>query len=57
MNATAEADKDLFGHPATGKVVTLTSITVYRIVDGRIAERWSEQAQGLIEQIGIKELN
>ena len=54
----AEVDRgshrgELFGHPATGKTVTMTSITIYRIVNGRIAERWSEQGAGLLEQLGI----
>ena len=43
----------LFGHPLTGKVVTLTGITIYRIVDGRIAERWAEHGLGVLEQLGI----
>jgi steroid delta-isomerase-like uncharacterized protein len=53
VSAQATHTGDLFGHPPTGKVVRLTSITVYRIVNGRIAERWSEQGQGLLEQLGI----
>lgn len=44
---------ELFGHPATGKPVTLSGIAIYRIVDGRIAERWAEQGLGVLEQLGI----
>jgi steroid delta-isomerase-like uncharacterized protein len=51
--ARATHTGDLFGHAATGRVVTLSSITIYRIVDGRIAERWSEQGLGVLEQLGI----
>lgn len=53
ISAHATHAGDLFGHPATGKVVTLTGITIYRIVDGRIAERWSEHGTGVLEQLGI----
>jgi steroid delta-isomerase-like uncharacterized protein len=42
----------LFGHPPTGRAVTLTGITIFRIVDGLIAERWAEGAS-LLEQLGI----
>lgn len=53
ISARATHTGELFGHPPTGTVVRLTSITIYRIVDGRIAERWSEQGLGLLEQLGI----
>ena len=53
VSARATHRGELFGHPATGKTVTMTSITIYRIVNGRIAERWSEQGAGLLEQLGI----
>jgi steroid delta-isomerase-like uncharacterized protein len=53
VSARATHTGDLFGHAPTGKVVSLTSITIYRIADGRIAERWSEQGLGLLEQLGI----
>jgi predicted ester cyclase len=44
---------ELFGHAPTGRVITLTGITIYRLVDGRIAERWSEQGMGVLDQLGI----
>ena len=53
VSARATHTGDLFGHAPTGRVVSLTSITIYRIVDGRIAERWSEQGLGVLEQLGI----
>jgi predicted ester cyclase len=53
VSARATHTGELFGHAPTGRVVTLTSITVYRIVDGRIAERWSEQGSGVLDQLGI----
>jgi predicted ester cyclase len=53
VSARATHTGELFGHPPTGKVVTLTGITIYRIVDGRIAERWAEHGLGVLEQLGI----
>jgi steroid delta-isomerase-like uncharacterized protein len=44
---------ELFGRPPTGRVVTLTSITIYRLTDGRIAERWTQHGVGILEQLGI----
>jgi len=32
----------LFGIPPSGRRVTLTGIEVYRLVDGRVAEMWTE---------------
>ena len=53
VSARATHTGELFGHAPTGRVVSLTSITIYRIVDGRIAERWSEQGRGLLEQLEL----
>ena len=44
---------ELFGHAGTGRVVTLTAIAMYRLEDGRIAERWAEHGQGVLDQLGI----
>jgi predicted ester cyclase len=44
---------ELFGHAPTGKVVTLTGITIYRLVDGQIVERWAEHGPGVLEQLGF----
>lgn len=44
---------ELFGHPPTGQVVTLTGITIYRLVDGQIVERWAEHGLGILDQLGI----
>lgn len=43
----------LFGHAPTGRVVTLTGITIYRLQAGRIVERWAEHGSGILEQLGI----
>src|SRR5688572_2179492 len=44
---------ELFGHAPTGRVVTLTAIAIYRVVDGRIAERWCDHGPGILEQLGL----
>jgi len=28
-------------------------ITIYRLVDGQIVERWAEQGKGVLDQLGI----
>jgi steroid delta-isomerase-like uncharacterized protein len=44
----------LFGAPATGCAVTMTGITMVRIVDGRIAESWvKNDTASLLKQIGV----
>jgi steroid delta-isomerase-like uncharacterized protein len=53
ISAQATHTGELFGHAPTGKVVTMTGIAIYRIVDGRIAERWADQTLGVLEQLGI----
>jgi steroid delta-isomerase-like uncharacterized protein len=46
-------DGELFGIPATGKQVTVSGITIDRIVDGRIAETWTNwDTLGLLQQLG-----
>jgi predicted ester cyclase len=41
------------GRPATGKAVTDTGVTIFRIEDGRIAEMWMVQdSLGLMRQLG-----
>jgi predicted ester cyclase len=42
------------GIPPTGKEATLTSIDIYRIVDGKIVEQWVEaNLLSLMQQLGI----
>lgn len=45
---------EIFGRPPTGKVVARPGISIYRIADGRIAEHWTEQGQGILEQLGLE---
>lgn len=45
---------ELLGIPPTGKQVTLTGITIYRLSDGKIVEeRGEEDALGLMQQLGV----
>jgi steroid delta-isomerase-like uncharacterized protein len=44
---------EIFGMPATGKVVTMTGLTLVRIVDRRIAESWvKNDVMALMNQLG-----
>jgi len=44
----------LLGVPATGKKVTWTGITIYRIVDGKVVEEQGEEDfLGLFRQVGL----
>jgi steroid delta-isomerase-like uncharacterized protein len=41
------------GVPATGKRVTLSGITLFRLVDGRLAEGWGcADLFGFLQQLG-----
>jgi predicted ester cyclase len=53
ISARATHTGELFGHAPTGRVITLTGIAIYRLVDGRIVERWADQGPGVLEQLGI----
>ena len=42
------------GIPPTGKEATLTSTDIYRIVDGKIVEQWTEANMlSLMQQLGV----
>jgi steroid delta-isomerase-like uncharacterized protein len=43
----------IFGFPSTGKPVTMTGLTMVRIVDGRVVESWvKNDVAGLMRQLG-----
>lgn len=43
---------EIFGIPATGNVVTMTGMTIVRIVDGRITDSWvKNDVMGLMNQL------
>lgn len=45
---------ELAGIPATGKQVTIEQIGIFRLVGGKIVERWViSDRQSLIQQLGI----
>lgn len=53
--ATGIHQGEFMGIAATGKAVTLTGITILRLADGKIAERWgSADMLGLMQQIGMQ---
>ncbi len=42
------------GIPPTGKEATVTSMDIYRIVNGKIVEQWTESNMlGLMQQLGV----
>jgi steroid delta-isomerase-like uncharacterized protein len=44
---------EIFGIPATGEVVTMTGMTIVRIVEGRITDSWvKNDVMGLMNQLG-----
>jgi predicted ester cyclase len=47
-------DGDLPGAPRTGNEMKMTSITIHRVANGKLAEKWSEKDMiGLLTQIGV----
>jgi len=50
----ATNDGELMGIPPTGKKVTFTGVTIYRIADGMQVENWwAWDALGLMKQLGV----
>ena len=53
-SAKGTHEGDLMGMPPTGKQSTVTGITIDRIVDGRIAESWTNwDTLGMLQQLGV----
>ncbi|MBD3884303.1 ester cyclase [Phormidium tenue FACHB-886] len=49
---------EIFGIPATGKAVTMTGLTLVRIVDGRIVESWvKNDVMALMNQLGASSVS
>ena len=45
---------DLPGAPRTGNDLQMTSITIHRIADGKLAKKWAEKdVLGFLRQIGV----
>ena len=54
MTSTGKHEGDLPGAPRTGNELKMTSITIHRIVGGRLVEKWSEKdVLGFLHQIGV----
>jgi steroid delta-isomerase-like uncharacterized protein len=53
-SAKGTHEGELMGMAPTGKQATVTGITIDRIVDGRIAESWTNwDTLGMLQQLGV----
>jgi predicted ester cyclase len=54
LTSVGKHEGDLPGAPRTGNDLKVTSITIHRIVNGKLVEKWSEKdAMALLQQIGV----
>jgi predicted ester cyclase len=54
LTSSGKHEGDLPGAPRTGNAMTMTSITIHRIANGKLAEKWSEKdVMGFLQQIGV----
>lgn len=54
LTSYGKHENDLPGAPRTGNEMKMTSITIHRIVNGQLAEKWSEKdVISLLTQIGV----
>jgi predicted ester cyclase len=54
LTAYGRHEGDLPGIPRTGKDVTMTAVTVHRIADGKLVEKWSNSdVLGMLQQLGV----
>jgi len=54
MTSVGKHEGDLPGAPRTGNELQMTSITIHRIADGKLVEKWSEKdVMGFLRQIGV----
>src|SRR5437588_11476769 len=54
MTSYGKHEKDLPGAPATGNDLKMTSITIHRIANGKLVEKWAEKdVMGFLIQIGV----
>lgn len=53
---TGTHDGELFGVPATGESFEITGLAIFRMEDGKIAEKWYQQDDlGMFQQTGVVE--
>lgn len=54
LTAFGKHDGDLPGAPRTGNELQMTSITIHRVADGKLVEKWAEKdVLGFLQQIGV----
>ena len=54
LTSYGKHEGDLPGAPRTGNDLKMTSITIHRIADGRLVEKWSEKdVVSFLQQIGV----
>jgi steroid delta-isomerase-like uncharacterized protein len=54
LTACGKHEGDLPGAPRTGNDLRMTSITIHRIADGKLAEKWAEKdVLGFLQQVGV----
>jgi predicted ester cyclase len=54
LTSIGKHDGDLPGAPRTGNEMKMTSITIHRIANGKLAEKWSEKDMiALLTQLGV----
>jgi len=54
LTAFGKHEGDLPGAPRTGHDLKMSSITIHRIADGKLAEKWAEKDMlGFLQQIGV----
>lgn len=54
LTSTGKHEGDLPGAPRTGNDLKMTSITIHRIADGKLVEKWAEKdVLGFLQQIGV----
>jgi steroid delta-isomerase-like uncharacterized protein len=57
FTASGTQQGEIFGVPASGRAVSLPGINIWRVRDGRIAERWGRLDElGLLRQLGLVHL-
>jgi steroid delta-isomerase-like uncharacterized protein len=54
LTAYGKHEGDLPGAPRTGNELKMTAVTIHRIENGKLAEKWSDKdALGFLQQIGV----
>ena len=54
LTSIGKHEGDLPGAPKTGNDMKMTSITIHRIANGKLVEKWSEKdVMGFLQQIGV----